>query len=72
MVAVDNATIAFEATAKGDQQRDLRLACRERPHMVIDGKGQLITLTNGASPTTCHRRGGDDYSFTALQTLTIK
>ena len=72
MAAADNATIAFEAAAKGGQQRDLHLACRERPHMVIDGKGQLIALTNGASPTTCHRGGGDDYSFTALQTLAIE
>jgi hypothetical protein len=43
------------------------LECRERPHVVQDRRGDVIALTNGASPVTCHRAGGDDFSFTSLQ-----
>ena len=44
--------------------------CRERPHIVQDRSGQVIALTNGVSPVTCHKAGADDYSYTALQLVT--
>lgn len=43
------------------------LGCRERPHIVLGSKGNVIGLTNGAAPVTCHTAGADDYAFTSLQ-----
>ena len=45
----------------------MALGCRERPHIVQDEAGNVIGLTNGAAPSTCHTAGGDDYAFTSLQ-----
>jgi hypothetical protein len=46
---------------------ELNLACRERPHVVHDGRGRLIALTNGAAVHSCHQAGADDHSVTFLQ-----
>lgn len=43
------------------------LACRERPHIVQNKDGEIVALTNGAAPTTCHSAGKDDYAYTSLQ-----
>eukprot|EP01065_Artemidia_motanka_P032271 TRINITY_DN39295_c0_g1_i1.p1 TRINITY_DN39295_c0_g1~~TRINITY_DN39295_c0_g1_i1.p1 ORF type:complete len:479 (+),score=107.59 TRINITY_DN39295_c0_g1_i1:64-1437(+) len=43
------------------------MGCRERPHMVLDKNGEIVGLTNGAAPITCHLAGGDDYAYTSLQ-----
>ena len=56
-----NITIAYTDGSKQD------LGCRERPHIVQDRHGDVVALTNGASPITCHNAGSNDYSFTSLQ-----
>jgi len=58
---------AFTPTLLYDDGTTLDLACRERPHVVLDRGGAIVALTTGASPVACDTTGMDDFSFTALQ-----
>lgn len=58
---------AYEYELSYDDGSTNPLACRERPHIVQNAKGEIIALTNGAAPVTCHDETLDDYAFTSLQ-----
>eukprot|EP01060_Flectonema_neradi_P027378 TRINITY_DN3698_c0_g1_i2.p1 TRINITY_DN3698_c0_g1~~TRINITY_DN3698_c0_g1_i2.p1 ORF type:complete len:390 (+),score=75.81 TRINITY_DN3698_c0_g1_i2:51-1172(+) len=60
---------AYEHWLPTTDGRNTSLACRERPHVILDSGKSPVALTNGASPVTCHLAGADDYSFTSLQVV---
>lgn len=63
------AAYAYNATLQWDDGTSHHFACRERPHIVQNGKGEVIALTNGAAPIACNNAGQDDYSYTSLQAV---
>eukprot|EP00040_Diaphanoeca_grandis_P013722 m.69345 g.69345 ORF g.69345 m.69345 type:complete len:396 (-) comp24079_c0_seq2:118-1305(-) len=62
---------AYNNTITFSDGSSVELACRERPHIVQDKDLNVIALTNGAAPLTCHTAGGDDYAFTSLQAVAL-
>lgn len=58
---------AFTPMLLYDDGNSVNLACRERPHVVLDQRGEILGLTTGAAAVACDTAGMDDFSFTALQ-----
>jgi len=56
-----------QSPSKGAVYTSGGLACRERPHIVLNEGGRVIALTNGAAAISCH--GGSDHSITLLQKM---
>ena len=51
------ASYAYNATMQWDDGTSHHFACRERPHIVQNDKGEVIALTNGAAPEACNNAG---------------
>lgn len=63
------ADAAYTSVVNFTDGSSVNLACRERPHIVLNAAGDPIALTNGAARITCHAAGADDRSVTFLQVL---
>ena len=62
---------AYEHIMEYTDGSTIAFGCRERPHIVQDRDGDIIGLTNGASPVTCHSTQAPvrDLSYTLLQVV---
>jgi hypothetical protein len=65
---------AYEWTMKFTDGTSIAFGCRERPHIVQNAALDIIGLTNGASPSTCHSSETPvvDYSYTLFQSVAQK
>uniref|UniRef100_A0A0G4I0M9 EGF-like domain-containing protein n=1 Tax=Chromera velia CCMP2878 TaxID=1169474 RepID=A0A0G4I0M9_9ALVE len=62
---------AYEHVVQYTDGSSVAFGCRERPHIVQNREGDIIALTTGSSPVTCHstEEPVSDYSYTLLQVV---